>query len=234
VIGRRAGAAALLATAIAIVGGCRRARAPEAHEEPAGLAGLRAAIERERAAIGGAVDPRAAAAAILAGRELPAAAWPELVSERFRPHRGEAAAAFAAAIPAAADELAALGRAAGALPIEVRWQYADDPQLAPAQARMRVALPVGRPGAIALAGGRPLAPIFVHDGARWRALLGLDDVVAARIAARDPACAAAYRAAAREPCLAMSAPVIAAALDPDAAGLARACGRLAAACPLAP
>ncbi len=194
--------------------------------EAADLAGLRAALARDVAAIAGASQPDAAARAVLAGWQVPAEAWPALVTPPFRPHHAAYAAAFVAAAPAATGELRALAAGAATSAVEVRWQYADDPALTPAQARLRVALPVGRPGAIVTLAGRPLAPVFVHDGRRWRALLGLEQVIALRLAARAPACVAPYVAAAREPCLAMSAPVIHAVLADDDRELERACTRL--------
>lgn len=200
-----------------------RARADEA-AEPSDLAGLAATLARVRASIAGADDRAAAARAAIADWRVPAAAWPHLVTAPFRDHHAAYAAAFAAATDGVADELIGWARAAD--PIEVRWQYADDPALAPDQARLRVALPVGRPGAIAVVAGRPLTPVFAHDGRRWRALIGLDRIVVDRLAALAPGCALPYQAAAREPCLAMSAPTITAALAGDRAALDRACARL--------
>lgn len=233
----RATGVAALALALGLAGCARRrhdgrddgARADEA-AEPSDLAGLGAALARDRATIARAIagadaDGRAdAARAVLANWRVPADAWPHLVTAPFRDHHAAYAAAFAAATDGVADELIAWARAAA--PIEVRWQYADDPTLAPDQARLRVALPVGRPGAIAVVAGRPLTPVFAHDGRRWRALIGLDRIVVDRLAALAPGCALPYRAAAREPCLAMSAPTITAALAGDRAALDRACARL--------
>ncbi len=211
--------------ALALLGCGRHDRAavddPAAGREPPDLAGLGAALDRDLATLAGADDRRAAATALIDSWRVPAAVWPTLVTERFRPNYPAYADAFAAARPALAEALASIHG-----PVDVRWQYADDPLLAPDQARLRIALPVGRPGAIVTVAGRPLSPDFVHDGRRWRALTGLDQVIVRRLAARMPACVAPYQAAARPPCLAMSAPVIDAALADDAAELERACTRL--------
>lgn len=210
--------AALVALALV---GCDR---PAPARQPAGLDTLAAELASLSAAVAHAPSVDAARPA-LAAWQVPAARWPALVTAPFRGHHPAAAAAFDQGAPAL---LAAL-RARGPRPaadIAVRWQYADDPELAPDQARLRVALPVGRPGAIAFVDGQRLAPIFVHDGQRWRALIELDRVVVDAIAAAAPTCVAPYRAAVREPCLAMSAPVISAALAGDRAGLDRACARL--------
>lgn len=243
----RATPVAVLAPALvlaALVGCDHRARTEvaAAGTEAPDLAGLKAVLDRDLATIAGAGDRRAAATAVVADWMVPATAWPTLVTERFRPLHAAYAAAFAITGPAVTDELLALrgptGQPAdGALapsrspspwvgPIEVRWQYADDPRLGPDQARLRVALPVGRPGAIVTVAGRPLTPVFVHDGQRWRTLAGLDQAIVARLAARAPACVAPYQAAARPPCLAMSAPVIDAVLADDPRELERACARL--------
>lgn len=225
----RAQAALTLTLALALAG-CRdrRPAATAPPDEGTTAADLADILRRDLAAIGRAADRRAAARATVDGWLLPAPAWRRRVTAAFVPHHAAYAAAFAAARDELVDEL--VGHAGAAPAVDARTHYADDPALAPDQARLRVALPVGRPGAIVTLAGQPLSPIFVHDGHRWRALAGLDRVVTDRLAAGAPACVAPYRAAAREPCLAMSAPVITAALTDDAAELARACDRLRTAC----
>lgn len=217
--------------ALVLAAGCRDERPAKALPRDPGPTpdDLATVIRRDLEAIGHAGDPRATAAAIVDEWELREPAWSRLVTAAFRPHHAAYEAAFEAAREQAIDEL--IARRPPPPEVAARVHYADDPALAPDQARLRVALPVGRPGAIVTVGGHPLAPIFVHDGRRWRALLGLDRVVTDRIAAGDEACVAPYRAAQREPCLAMSAPIITAALTGDASGLERACARLRGACP---
>ena len=210
------------AAAIVVVLGCgrgERGRAADA-AEPADLAGLRAVIERDLTAI--AADRAPAVAASIVGDWLvPDRAWSALVAAPFRAHHPLYAAGFVAArVELAAELISAHGAVA------VRWQYADDPRLAPDQARIRVALPVGRPGAIVTIGDHVLSAVFAHDGRRWRALAGLDDAIVTGLAARAPACVAPYRRAARPPCLAMSTPALAAVLADDPAALERACTRL--------
>jgi hypothetical protein len=249
--GRRALVAAALAAiaaaaALAVIVLRERAREDE-HEraadgklrladrpEPPTLDGLRDVLEQVRATLATAADPRAAAADLIDGWRVPAGAWPALVTEHLRPHHRAYVQELDRATPRLVDELVTLGAPAGgasAAPIEVRWQYADDPALLPAQVRLRVALPVGRPGAIAFVAGRPLSPIFAHDGRRWRVLAGLELFIVRHVALAHPACSRAYLAAAREPCLAMTAPIIGAALDDDEDGLERACTRLTSQCP---
>ena len=78
-----------------------------------------------------------------------------------------------------------------AAPAEVtaRRHFAGDPRLTRAQARMRWAVPVQFPSAVAELAGRPLDTVFLHDGGHWRALVGLDELLLARARALDPACA---------------------------------------------
>ncbi|HEY0193888.1 MAG TPA: hypothetical protein VGC42_22380, partial [Kofleriaceae bacterium] len=97
-------------------------------------------------------------------------------------------AAFAAEAPGVAAQLAGGG------PITARAHYAGDPRLTAAEARIRWTLPVLAPSLVAEAGGAPIDAVFVADGGQWRALIGLDRALRARIAAHDPACAAAITA----------------------------------------
>ena len=73
--------------------------------------------------------------------------------------------------------------------ITTRRHYAGDPRLTSAQARVRWALPVEYPSAVAELDGAPIDAVFVHDGAHWRVLAGLDALLLDRVRALDPACA---------------------------------------------
>lgn len=203
----------------------RAAEGDDAVVEAPDLDGLRASLVRDLDRIARAFDPATVAADVVAAWQVPARQWPTLVTAGFEPHHAGYAAAFTAEAPSVAAALVA-ARATPARAIEVRWQYADDPRLTGEQARLRVALPVGRPGAIVVLDGRPLAPVFAHDGQRWRALLALERVIVDRLAADVPDCVAPYQAAHDGPCLAMSAPIIEAALAAARDELARACLRL--------
>jgi hypothetical protein len=197
----------------------------EAVVEAPELDGLRASLVRDLDRIARGPDPTTVAASVVAAWQVPARRWPTLVTAGFRPHHAAYAAAFAAEAPSVAAALVA-ARATPSRAIEVRWQYADDPRLTGEQARLRIALPVGRPGAIVVLDGQPLAPVFAHDGQRWRALLALERVIVDRLAADAPDCVAPYQAAHDGPCLAMSAPILEAALAGARGELARACLRL--------
>lgn len=112
------------------------------------------------------------------------ALWEATIAAVYRPLYAEYRRAFAAELPALVDRLARPG------PVAARRHFAGDPRLTPAEARDRWALPTLFPSLVAEAGGAPIDAVFVADGAAWRALVGLDQVVLARVAALDPGCAA--------------------------------------------
>jgi len=114
----------------------------------------------------------------------PPALWDVTLVEPYRPLYAEYQRAFAAELPALVDRLAHPG------PVTARRHFAGDPRLTPAEARDRWALPVLFPSLVAEAGGAPIDAVFVSEGPAWRALVGLDQVVLARVAALDPGCAA--------------------------------------------
>lgn len=120
----------------------------------------------------------------VASWELPAALWERTLVPVYRPLYPDYRRAFAAAVPSRVDQLARTG------PVAARRHFAGDPGLTLAEARERWALPTLFPSLVAEAGGAPIDAVFVADGERWRALIGLDAAVHARVAARDPSCAA--------------------------------------------
>lgn len=120
----------------------------------------------------------------VAGWVLDEASWRRTVIDPYTPLWGAYIRAFDAASPALVARLASPGE------ITARRHFAGDPRLTPAQARLRWALPVEYPSAVAELGGAPIDTVFVYDGTRWRALAGLDEVVLERVRLRDPACAA--------------------------------------------
>jgi hypothetical protein len=119
-----------------------------------------------------------------AGWLLGPALWDATLAPAYRPLYAEYRRAFAAELPALVDRLAGPG------PVTARRHFAGDLRLTPAEARDRWALPTLFPSLVAEAGGAPLDAVFVADGPAWRALVGLDQVVLARVAALDPGCAA--------------------------------------------
>jgi len=120
----------------------------------------------------------------VASWQLPAALWERTVVAIYRPLHADYQRAFAAELPALVDRLARPAM------VTARRHWAGDPGLTLAQAQGRWALPTLFPSLVAEAGGAPIDAVFVPDGERWRALVGLDAVVRARVAALDPGCAA--------------------------------------------
>jgi hypothetical protein len=109
--------------------------------------------------------------------------WSRDILEPYSALHGEYVTGFDAQVPALVARLAPLG------PITARRHFAGDQRLTRAQARTRWPLPVQFPSAVAELDGTPIDAVFLFDGARWRALLGLDQIMLAHVAALDPACA---------------------------------------------
>jgi hypothetical protein len=108
--------------------------------------------------------------------------WSRDVVEPYRALYGEYVAGFDAQVPAFVAQLAAAGV------ITARRHFAGDKRLTLAEARLRWAVPVQFPSVVAELDGKPIDAVFVHDGGRWRALVGLDRLMLAHVAALDPAC----------------------------------------------
>lgn len=95
------------------------------------------------------------------------------------------AARFDAAVPAL---VAAFGPS-GDSRIEAHRHYADDPALTASQFRIRWALPVEYPTAIAVRGGTVVDAVFAPaPGGRWGVLANLDAIARDRVRALDAAC----------------------------------------------
>jgi len=114
---------------------------------------------------------------------VPEATWNRTLVIPWRSLYAEYAAGFAARVPAVAAQLAALD------PVTARRHYAGDRRLTLGEARLRWALPVQYPSDVAEVGGAPIDAVFLFDGERWRALLGVDELVLAHLRALAPACA---------------------------------------------
>src|SRR4029077_18017958 len=65
--------------------------------------------------------------------------------------------------------------------ITARRHFAGDPRLTLSQARLRWAVPTQYPSMVAELDGAPIDTVFIFDGARWRVLAGLDELVLGRI-----------------------------------------------------
>jgi hypothetical protein len=115
---------------------------------------------------------------------LDEATWNHTIVEPWRAIWQDYARGFDAASAPLVAQLATPGQ------VTARRHWAGDPQLTPAQARLRWVLPVQYPSVIAAIAGGAIDTVFVYDGARWRALAGVDELLVAKIRARDPECAA--------------------------------------------
>jgi hypothetical protein len=154
----------------------------------------------------------------IAGWQLDAALWDRTVIALYRPLHADYQRAFTAELPALVAQLAGGGT------IAARRHYAGDPRLTRPQARDRWALPPLYPSLVAEAGGAPIEAVFVPDGERWRALIGLDAVVRARVAALDPGCVASLGLAGPTGrCSDVGAAIATAALRTDRDQLAHVC-----------
>jgi hypothetical protein len=119
----------------------------------------------------------------IAGWILDEASWRRTVVDPYRDLWPGYARGFDAATAALLVQLASPGD------ITARRHYAGDPRLTRSQGRLRWTLPVQYPSAVADLAGAPIDTVFVFDGARWRVLAGLDELVLARVRAQDPVCA---------------------------------------------
>jgi hypothetical protein len=165
----------------------------------------------------------------LAGWILDDATWRATVVPTYAPLWTDYAQGFDTALAPLAAQLAKAGK------VSARRHYAGDPRLTLSQARLRWAVPVQYPSAVAELSGAPIDTVFVYDGARWRVLAGTDELVLARVRALDAGCASLVaRAGAANNCTAVAWQVVDSALRADHAGFAHACGLAANLCANSP
>jgi hypothetical protein len=135
------------------------------------------------------------------------------------------------------DEMVRLGRQiakhkhqqATPMRIETRKHFAGDPLLTTGEAWTRWALPVLADSSVATIDGVPLDAVFIHDGARWRVIAGLDKVVRARVSALDASCAPLMEAPAKQ-CRDIAWQIADAALRNQRSRFTRACALAASHC----
>jgi len=108
---------------------------------------------------------------------LDQATWDRTVVPPYRALWPEYKAHFDAAIAPVIAQLPHAGA--------TRRHYSGDPRLSHAQTRTRWALPVQYPSVVA----DGLDTVFMWDGAGWRVLAGLDDILMSHVRALDPRCA---------------------------------------------
>jgi hypothetical protein len=149
---------------------------------------------------------------------LDEATWRATVVPAYAPLYGDYARGHDAASAPLVARLAARGL------VTARRHYAGDLRLTPSEGRVRWALPVQYPSMVAELGGAPIDAVFVWDGAHWRVLVGVDELVIARVRARDSACAdRVARAGPANECTAVSWAIADSALRDDDAGFAHGC-----------
>jgi hypothetical protein len=149
---------------------------------------------------------------------LDEATWRATVVPAYAPLWADYARDYDAASAPLVGQLATRGL------VTARRHYAGDLRLTPSEGRVRWALPVQYPSMVAELGGTPIDAVFVWDGSRWRVLVGVDEIVIARVRARDAACAdRVARAGPANECTAVSWAIADSALRDDAAGFAHGC-----------
>lgn len=193
---------------VAAVTGAIACDAPAPPSPPAALADHLRAL---------AVADDAVRAREVAAWQLDLAAWDRTIVAPYRDLYDDYARALAAAAPALSAQLARGGV------VTTRPHYADDPRLTLGQARARWALPVQFGSVVAELDGAPLDAVFVRDRGRWRALVGLDHAIRARVAALDAACAAHLDVVQPGRCSEIGWEIAEAALRRDRPRLTRAC-----------
>jgi hypothetical protein len=160
----------------------------------------------------------------IAGWRVPEATWERTIVAPWKSLYHDYIAGYATAEHPIQDALASLD------PVVVRRHYAGDRGLTIGEARLRWALPVQYPSMVATIGGRELDAVFVYDG-QWRALLGVDALVMARVRVLDASCAANLdRIEPLGHCNEIGFVVAAAALRGGGPELTRACHMAAAMC----
>lgn len=174
--------------------------------------------ERAEPALGAYLAALEEPAAAVAGWRLDEAAWRRLVVDPYRTLHADYVREFDAAAPRLVTRLARRDRE-----ISTRAHFAGDPLLTRGEAWARWALPVMAPAEVAILDGEPLDAVFVRDGDRWRAIVGLDAIVTARVTALDPACAGRMTEPAPR-CRELAWQIADAALRSDRARFEHACG----------
>lgn len=141
------------------------------------------------------------------------------------PYRGvfdDYARAFDAAAPAITAQIEASNAKARSM-VMTRQHYAGDPALTRGQARARWALPVQAPAQVAVLDGAPIDAVFVRAGDRYKAIVGIDQIIIDRTRALDAACAQLLVARGSKTCQEVGWEIAEAALREDRQRLAHAC-----------
>jgi hypothetical protein len=154
--------------------------------------------------------------------------WDRVTTDPYRAHYKGYALQFDERIATLAVQLAKPGA------ITIRPHFAGDPKLTIGQARARWAQPVAASSQVAELDGVPIDAVFVRDGERWRAIVGVDTLIFNRMAAKDLACATRASGQLKGTCGDLAWFIADATLRDDGPRLERACTQLANLCPRNP
>lgn len=158
----------------------------------------------------------------VAAWKLERAEWERVVTEPFRSTYDGYARAFDAALPALETQIRAARSDKRSRLID-RPHYAGDPALTRGQARTRWALPVQAPARVAILDDTPLDAVFVRVGDRYKAIVGVDQIVIDRTRALDEGCAHHLEVLGSSACQAIGWEIADAALHDDRRQLGHAC-----------
>ena len=111
------------------------------------------------------------------------ATWQKDIVEPYRSLRADYVRGYDAHITELVARLAPLSL------VTARRHFAGDARLTRSQARLRWAVPVQYPSAVAELGDTPIDTVCLWEGGHRRALGGGDELLLARVRALDPACA---------------------------------------------
>lgn len=158
----------------------------------------------------------------VAAMKLTRAEWTKVVVEPYRDAYDDYARAFDAAAPALEARLAA-SKANATPAISSRQHYAGDPDLTRGQARARWALPVQAPARVVVLDDVMLDAVFVNASGRYKAIVGVDQIVVDRTRALDDGCARYLETLGSKQCQIIGWAIADAAMRADRAKLRHAC-----------
>ena len=159
--------------------------------------------------------------------KLTRAEWTSVVVEPYRDTYDDYARAFDAAAPTIAAQIEASTKSSA---ITTRQHYAGDPKLTRGQARTRWALPVQAPADVVDLDGAPIDAVFVRVGDRYKAIVGVDQIVVDRARGLDERCASYLETLGSKACQEVGWEIADAALRADRNRFVHACSLAAAQC----
>ena len=168
-------------------------------------------------------DPKAREL-VIKGWKLSRAAWQRTIVAPFEGLYDDYVRAFDAAVPALVEDL---GRGGA---ITTRRHFAGDPLLTRGQVRARWVVPTQFPSEVAMRGDDAIDAVFVREGSRWRALVGIDAIVIEKTAALDATCAKELEHVGAKICQELAWAIADAAVRSDRRMLERSCALSRAQC----